>query len=147
MKSPIWLDPLALRLLHSESLAEHGGLAGIRDEGLLMSALARPQNLFAYEKVTDISRLAAAYAYGITKNHPFADGNKRAAFLCIGLFLSLNNYSLEVEPSEAVNTIVGGAYALRRRGLAGDLRARQGRARPLHRRIVIGLCTVCRPPT
>ena len=106
MNSPVWIEPVALKLLHGESLAEHGGLAGIRDEGLLMSALARPQNLFAYENVTDISRLAAAYAYGITKNHPFVDGNKRAAFLSIGLFLALNGFILEVEPSVAVNTML-----------------------------------------
>ena len=106
MSSPIWIDVVALRLLHSESLAEHGGLPGIRDKGLLMSALARPQNLFGYENVTDISRLAAAYAYGITKNHPFIDGNKRAAFLSIGLFLDLNDCQLQVKPSEAVNTIM-----------------------------------------
>ncbi|MDJ0649185.1 MAG: type II toxin-antitoxin system death-on-curing family toxin [Xenococcaceae cyanobacterium MO_188.B19] len=106
MKSPVWLEPLALRLLHSESLAEHGGLSGVRDEGLLMSALARPKNLFAYQNIVDIPQLAAAYAYGIAKNHPFADGNKRAAFLSIGLFLSLNDYILEVEPSEAVNTML-----------------------------------------
>lgn len=106
MNHPVWIDVKALRLLHGESLAEFGGLPGMRDEGLLMSALARPQNLFAYEKVTDIPRLAAAYAYGITKNHPFADGNKRAAFLCIGLFLALNGYSLQVEQKEAVNTIL-----------------------------------------
>ena len=106
MKSPVWIDPVALRLLHSESLAEHRGLTGMRDRGLLMSALTRPQNLFAYEQVTDIPRLAAAYAYGITKNHPFADGNKRAAFLAIGLFLILNGLSLQVEQKEAVNTIL-----------------------------------------
>lgn len=106
MSSPVWIEPVALKLLHGESLAEHGGLAGIRNEGLLMSALARPQNLFAYENVTDISRLAAAYAYGITKNHPFVDGNKRAAFLSIGLFLALNGFILEVEPSVAVNTML-----------------------------------------
>ena len=113
MNSPVWIDVTALRLLHSESLAEHGGLSGMRDEGLLMSALTRPQNLFAYEGVTDIPRLATAYAYGITKNHPFADGNKRAAFLSIGLFLALNGYSLQVEQKEAVNTILALA--------AGDL--------------------------
>ena len=113
MNNPVWIDVTALRLLHGESLAEHGGLSGMRNEGLLMSALARPQNLFAYEGVTDIPRLAAAYAYGITKNHPFADGNKRSAFLCIGLFLALNGYSLQVEQKEAVNTILALA--------AGDL--------------------------
>ena len=106
MKSPVWIDPTALRLLHSESLAEHGGLTGMRDEGLLISALARPQNLFAYEKVTNIPRLAAAYAYGIARNHPFVDGNKRAAFLSIGLFLALNDFQLQVEPVEAVNTML-----------------------------------------
>ncbi len=106
MKSPVWIDPTALRLLHSESLAEHGGLTGMRDEGLLISALARPQNLFAYEKVTNIPRLAAAYAYGIARNHPFVDGNKRAAFLSIGLFLALNDLQLRVEPVEAVNTML-----------------------------------------
>lgn len=106
MTPPVWINPVALRLLHSESLAEHGGLAGVRDEGLFMSALARPQNFCAYQNVTDIPQLAAAYAYGIGKNHPFVDGNKRAAFLSIGLFLSLNGWILEVEPSEAVNTML-----------------------------------------
>jgi len=106
MKPPVWIDPVALRLLHSESLAEHGGLTGMRDEGLLMSALARPQNLFAYENITNIPQLAAAYAYGVARNHPFADGNKRAAFLSIGLFLALNDFQLQVEPVEAVNTML-----------------------------------------
>ncbi len=113
MSEPIWIDANALRLLHSESLAEFGGLSGIRDEGLFLSALARPQNLFAYEKVTSISRLAGAYAYGITRNHPFNDGNKRAAFLAIGMFLAINGFLLEVEPTEAVNTMLALA--------AGDL--------------------------
>ena len=113
MSNPVWIDVTALRLLHGESLAEHGGLSGMRDEGLLMSALTRPQNLFAYEGITDIPRLAAAYAYGITKDHPFADGNKRAAFLSIGLFLALNSYSLQVEQQEAVKTVLALA--------AGDL--------------------------
>ncbi len=85
----------------------------MRNESLLVSALARPQNLFAYEQVTDICRLAAAYAYGITKNHSFIDGNKRAAFLSIGLFLALNGFNLQVEQQEAVKTILSLA--------AGDL--------------------------
>jgi death-on-curing protein len=76
---PVWIEPSALRLLHGENLAEFGGLSGMRDDNLFLSALARPRNLFAYEKVTDLSRLAAAYAYGIARNHPFNDGNKRAA--------------------------------------------------------------------
>ena len=113
MREPIWIDANALRLLHGETLAEFGGLSGIRDEGLFLSALARPQNLFAYEKVTSISRLAGAYAYGIARNHPFNDGNKRAAFLAIGMFLAINGFLLEVEPTEAVNTMLALA--------AGDL--------------------------
>ena len=113
MREPIWIDGIALRLLHEETLAEFGGLSGIRDEGLFLSALARPQNLFAYEKVTSISRLAGAYAYGIARNHPFNDGNKRAAFLAIGMFLAINGFLLEVEPTQAVNTMLALA--------AGDL--------------------------
>ncbi len=106
MSEPIWIDANALRLLHSETLAEFGGLSGMRDEGLFLSALARPQNLFVYEQVTNISRLAAAYAYGLAKNHPFNDGNKRAAFLAIGMFLAINGFLLKVEPTEAVNTML-----------------------------------------
>ena len=113
MSEPIWIDADALRLLHRESLAEFGGLSGIRDEGLFLSALARPRNLFVYEEVTDISRLAAAYAYGLARNHPFNDGNKRAAFLAIGMFLATNSFLLKVEPTEAVNTMLALA--------AGDL--------------------------
>lgn len=106
MSEPIWIDANALRLLHRETLTEFGGLSGMRDEGLFLSALARPQNLFAYEEVTNISRLAAAYAYGIARNHPFNDGNKRAAFLAIGMFLAINGFLLKVEPTEAVNTML-----------------------------------------
>lgn len=113
MSPPIWIDANALRLLHGESLAEFGGLSGMRNEGLFLSALARPQNLFAYEEVTSISRLAAAYAYGLARNHPFNDGNKRAAFLAMGMFLAINGYLLKVEPVEAVETMLALA--------AGDL--------------------------
>ena len=113
MSEPIWIDANALRLLHRETLAEFGGLSGMRDEGLFLSALARPRNLFVYEGVTNISRLTAAYAYGIARNHPFNDGNKRAAFLAIGMFLAINGYRLKVEPTNAVNTMLALA--------AGDL--------------------------
>ncbi len=113
MSEPIWIDADALRLLHRESLAEFGRLSGMRDEGLFLSALARPRNLFVYEEVTNISRLAAAYAYGLARNHPFSDGNKRAAFLAIGMFLAINGFLLKVEPTEAVNTMLALA--------AGDL--------------------------
>jgi len=92
-------------LLHDESLAEHGGLAGLRDEGLLDSALARPRNLVAYG-TPDIAALAAAYGVGLAKNHPFVDGNKRAAFLAVGLFLALNGYRLTADQVSAIQTML-----------------------------------------
>ena len=102
MREPHWISRKALLLLHAESLAEHGGLPGIRDEGLLDSALARPRNRFAYKKKCDLSDLAAAYAFGLSQNHPFRDGNKRIAFLAAGLFLELNGSVLMPEPVAAV---------------------------------------------
>ena len=101
MKEPRWISCRALLLLHAETLAEHGGLPGIRDEGLLDSALSRPLNVFAYKKRCDYADLAAAYAFGLSQNHPFRDGNKRAAFLAAGLFLELNDRQLIVEPLHA----------------------------------------------
>ena len=100
-----WVDKRALLLLHGESLAEHGGAAGIRDEGLLDSALARAQNLAAYGE-PDIAALAAAYGSGISQNHPFVDGNKRAAFLAVGMFLALNGYGLAAAQAEATVAIL-----------------------------------------
>ena len=100
-----WVDKRALVLLHGESLAEHGGLPGLRDEGLLDSALARPLNLAAYGQ-PDLAALAAAYGVGLTKNHPFADGNKRVAFLAVGLFLAVNGYRLNVGQVEATQIML-----------------------------------------
>jgi death-on-curing protein len=107
MSGPFWLEKQALLMLHSESLAEHGGLSGLRDEGLLDSALARPQNLKAYAPDADIAALAAAYGVGLARNHPFADGNKRAAFLAVGLFLALNGWRLVAAPVEATQIMLG----------------------------------------
>ena len=106
MKEPRWIDRRALLLLHDETLAEHGGLPGLRDEGLLDSALARPHQIYAYESDADVARLAAAYAVGLARNHPFADGNKRAAFLALGLFLGLNGYGLAADRAEATVTML-----------------------------------------
>jgi death on curing protein len=103
MKEPHWVELRALLLLHAESIAEHGGLPGIRDERLLESALARPQNHFVYKKKCDLADLAAAYAFGISQNHPFRDGNKRIAFLAAALFLELNGKEFAPEPVSAVN--------------------------------------------
>jgi death-on-curing protein len=101
-----WIDRQALVLLHDESLAEHGGSPGLRDEGLLESALARPKNLAAYG-APDLADLAAAYGVGLAKNHPFIDGNKRAAFLAVGLFLALNGHRLAATQLEATMTMLG----------------------------------------
>lgn len=96
----VWIDKKLLLLLHDESLAEHGGAAGLRDEGLLDSALARPMNLIAYGE-PDLAELAASYGVGLAKNHAFVDGNKRAAFLAVGLFLRLNGHRLNATPAAA----------------------------------------------
>jgi death-on-curing protein len=98
MTEPVWLAKEALLLLHRESLRQFGGADGVRDEGLLDSALARPLNRFAYEQERDLCRLAAAYAKGIAQNHPFVDGNKRAALAAAGVFLMLNGMELVAEP-------------------------------------------------
>lgn len=100
-----WVNRKVLLLLHDESLAEHGGASGLRDEGLLDSALARPMNLSLYQE-PDLASLAACYGVGLAKNHPFVDGNKRAAFLAIGLFLMVNGFRLKATQAEATLTIL-----------------------------------------
>jgi death-on-curing protein len=102
VSDPIWVSRAALELLHDESLKEHGGAEGLRNSGLLDSALARAQNLFAYVPVSDVCGLAACYAFDVVKNHPFVDGNKRAAFIAAGLFLQMNGARLHAERAEAV---------------------------------------------
>jgi death-on-curing protein len=85
-----WILETTVLAIHKRQIAEHGGKDGIRDSGLLSSALARPQNIIAYKPEADIAELAAAYGYGITKNHPFIDGNKRTALAVTRTFLQLN---------------------------------------------------------
>jgi len=99
-----WIDKRALVCLHDESLAIHGGPSGIRDESLLDSALARPRHLAAYG-TPDIAELAASYAVGLAKNHPFVDGNKRAAFLAVGMFLMVNGVRLNATQVDATLTM------------------------------------------
>jgi death-on-curing protein len=94
MKSIKWIHEDVVRSIHSRQLAEHGGRDGIRDEGLLHSALARLQNQYAYVEDADLSAIAASYAFGIATNHPFIDGNKRTALVVMRVFLSLNNMEL-----------------------------------------------------
>ncbi len=106
MKSFVWVLDEVVLALHDEQLAAHGGLSGVRDRGSVESDLARPRNLAAYEACDDIARLAAAYAYGIVRNHGFADGNKRTALVSADLFLMLNGYELVSLPTENVLAIL-----------------------------------------
>src|ERR1700739_290564 len=123
MKQPRWINRKALLYLHSASLATFGGSAGVRDEGLLDSALARPQNRFLYVPESDLFELAASYGFGIAKNHPFIDGNKRAAIHSVGLFLSINEYELVADQLDAIQTILKlAAGELREENFAGWIR-------------------------
>jgi len=102
----IWIDIRIVLAAHDEQLAEHGGAVGVRDGGALESALARPQNLAAYGE-PDAAALAAAYAFGIAKNHPFVDGNKRTALVVLESFLDLNGYELTADDVQAVLIVLG----------------------------------------
>src|SRR6266849_4887701 len=106
MKQPHWISRRALLYLHSASLATFGGSSGVRDEGLLDSTLARPQNRFLCAPESDLCELAASYGFGITKNHPFIDGNKRAAFHSVGLFLAINGCELIAAQVDAIQTML-----------------------------------------
>ncbi|HSW09103.1 type II toxin-antitoxin system death-on-curing family toxin [Aquabacterium sp.] len=97
----IWIDPAVILAVHDEQLAEHGGAAGLRDAGLLESALARPRNLAQYGE-PDVAALAASYAFGLARNHPFVDGNKRSAFVATELFLHLNGWQLDASDADCV---------------------------------------------
>ncbi len=102
---PKWLDKAVAIAIHDRQLAEHGGGTGLRDEGLLDSALARPINRWAYGE-DDPAALAAAYAFGIARNHPFADGNKRTAWVLARLFIVLNGHELRFDPADAITTML-----------------------------------------
>jgi death-on-curing family protein len=106
----IWLDPAVLQAVHEEQLAEHGGASGTRDAGLFESALARPENLAAYGE-PDAAALAAAYGWGLARNHPFVDGNKRTAFVAAELFLMLNGHELAADDAACVLTMLAVASA------------------------------------
>ena len=100
----IWIESAIVQAIHDRQLAEHGGAEGIRDRGALESALARPQNLAAYGE-PDAAALAAAYAFGIARNHPFVDGNKRSAWVIARLFLAANNRKLTFDRDDATKTV------------------------------------------
>lgn len=105
MSEPVWLPSEIILAIHDEQIAEHGGLAGVRDVNLLDSALARPKNAFAYGE-RDLCVLAALYASEIVRNHPFADGNKRSAFVACELFLTLNGLLLMADDDACVTQTV-----------------------------------------
>jgi len=106
MKEFVWILDKTVLAIHDEQLAEHGGLSGIRDLGAIETALARPRNMVSYEHREDVAQLAAAYAYGIARNHGFSDGNKRTALVTADLFLMLNGHELISSPAENVLTIL-----------------------------------------
>jgi death-on-curing protein len=120
----IWVPLDVVQAIHDRQLAEHGGGDGLRDAGLLSSALARPENAAAYG-TPDAADLAAAYAFGIAKNHPFLDGNKRTAWVVTRLFLRVNNHRLEFSPADAIAAVEGLASgAVDEKRLAAWFRAR-----------------------
>ena len=98
-----WVADSVALAIHEAQLAEHGGIPGLRDEGLFSSAMARPQNSAAYGDRTDAADLAAAYAFGLARNHPFLDGNKRTAFVVMELFLNLNGWTLDADDAECIS--------------------------------------------
>jgi death on curing protein len=104
-QEPIWLELAIAMAVHDRQLAEHGGLSGVRDSGALESALARPRNQWEYG-TDDRYALAAAYAFGIARSHPFADGNKRTAWVLARLFLKLNSAPISFESTEAINIVL-----------------------------------------
>ncbi len=128
MTEVVWVERLSIELLHAESLAQHGGLSGLRDAGLLESALARPHNPHADEGVVDVIALAACYGIAIARNHPFNDGNKRAAFLAMLLFAEMNGLRIDADEADAATvTLAAAADEIGQDELAGWLR---NQARP-----------------
>lgn len=130
MKEPAWVNAADCLAFHEEMLARFGGLAGIRDRGLLDSALNRPRHVFAYGH-PDLFELAAAYAGGIIKNHPFLDGNKRAGFMAAALFLEINGMEFRAPEEDVVlQTLAFAAGDIRQKAYAGWLKRSCRRRRP-----------------
>ncbi len=128
MKEPTWVLREVVVLLHEQSLAQFGGSDGVRDEGLLDSALGKPQNLFAYGK-PGLFDLAASYAFGLVKNHPFIDGTKRASFVVAVLFLELNGCTFQAtEVDAALRTLALAAGEMSETDYADWLKANSKRA-------------------
>lgn len=105
-RQPRWLSRITVDTIHDEQLREHGGLSGLRDDNALESALARPKQKWTFAQRTDLASLAAAYGFGLVRNHPYRDGNKRIGFLAMATFLGINGYELAVDDEEIVTVIV-----------------------------------------
>lgn len=105
-QEPRWLSLKTILTIHQDQITQHGGSYVLRDQGLLESALARPQNTFHYHPKSSLVELAAAYGFGIAQNHPFVDGNKRVAFQAMYVFLGLNGISIETAETEVVETVL-----------------------------------------
>ena len=103
---PHWLSRIVVDAIHDDQLREHGGLPGIRDENVLESALARPKQKWHYANKADVATLAAAYAFGLVRNHPYRDGNKRIGFLALVTFLELNGHELDATDAEVIAEIL-----------------------------------------
>lgn len=123
MSEPRWLALVHILAIHSDQIQAHGGSLGLRDRGLLESALERPRSRFHYEPTSDLPSLSASYGFGIAKNHPFVDGNKRVAFQAMYLFLGLNGLRIDASEEEVVATTLALASGdLDEPGLAAWLR-------------------------
>jgi death-on-curing protein len=105
-REPRWLAPMVVDAIHSDQLREHGGLPGVRDENVLESALARPQQKWHYADQADIPDLAAALAFGLVRNHPYRDGKRRIGFLAMVTFLGINGYAFEARDAEVVTRFI-----------------------------------------
>jgi|ERR1051325_181211 death-on-curing protein len=105
-REPRWLDRIVIDAVHADQVRQHGGLAGLRDEHALESALARPRHRRLYGEPTDLATLAAAYAFGLSRSHPYRDGNKRIAFLALATFLGINGHELETTDADVVATMM-----------------------------------------
>lgn len=122
-REPVWLERFVVDAVHTAQIREHGGLPGVRDENALESALARPRQKWHDDEEADLATLAAAYGFGLTKGHPYRDGNKRIGFLALVIFLGLNGYDFEAPEEEVVTVMLAVASSrTSERRLAGWVR-------------------------
>jgi death on curing protein len=106
VNEPLWISRLVVEAIHADQVREHGGLAGLRDEGALESALARPQQRWHYQPASSLAGLASAYGFDLAQDHPFRDGNRRTAFLVMATFLGLNGLDLDATDAEVVEIVL-----------------------------------------